>query len=99
TAVGNAAGGLDPALVLQGTISGFGANNTQSIDLAGVKIASANKSYNGNNAGGTLTVSDSTGDSVELNFAGTYKVGNFTLKDDGNGGTLVIDPRDAAAPA
>jgi hypothetical protein len=85
--------------VLLGTISGFGANTTQSIDLVGVDFASANKSYSGNNAGGTLTVSDSAGDSVELNFAGTYKAGNFTLKNDGNGGTLVTDPRDVTAPA
>jgi hypothetical protein len=53
TAVGNAAGGLDPGLVLQGTIFGFGANKTQSIDLVGVDFASANKSYSGNNAGGS----------------------------------------------
>lgn len=85
--------------MLQGTIFGFGANTTQSIDLVGVEIASVNKSYSGNNAGGTLTVSDSAGDSVELNFAGTYNAGNFTLKNDGIGGTLITDPRDATSPA
>jgi hypothetical protein len=99
TAVGNAAGGLDPGLVLQGTILGFGANKTQSIDLVGIDFATANKSYSGNNAGGTLTVSDGAGDSVQLNFAGTYKAANFTLKNDGLGGTLITDARDTTGPA
>jgi hypothetical protein len=99
TAVGNAGGGFDPGLVLLGTIFGFGANTTQSIDLVGIDFATANKSYSGNNAGGTLTVSDGNGDSVELNFAGTYKAGNFTLKNDGNGGTPITDPRETTAAA
>jgi hypothetical protein len=95
-ASGNAAQGLDPALVLSGTIFGFGANTSQRIDLVDINFASAREGYAGSNASGRLTVSDSSGDSVTLNSAGKYTSASFTLKDDGFGGTLITDPPPAA---
>jgi hypothetical protein len=97
-ASGNAAQGFDPALVLSGTIFGFGANTSQRIDLADVSFASASKGYSGSNASGTLTVSDGSGDSVALLLAGTYSSSSFMLQNDGFGGTLITDPPPAANP-
>ena len=48
-------------------------------------------SYVGNGASGTLTVA-SGAQSVSLNLLGQYVAGNFTLANDGAGGTLVGDP-------
>jgi hypothetical protein len=33
-----------------------------------------------------------------LNFQGIYVLANFKLADDGNGGTILYDPRTASAP-
>ena len=97
-ASGNAAQGFDPALVLSGTIFGFGANTSQRIDLVDIDFASASEGYAGSNASGRLTVSDSSGDSVTLNFAGKYTSASFALKNDGFGDTLITDPPAAANP-
>ena len=47
--------------------------------------------YRGNTQSGTLTVSDGL-HTAKLALLGQYVVGNFTLSDDGHGGTLVSDP-------
>jgi Tryptophan-rich Synechocystis species C-terminal domain len=62
------------------------------IDLANITSgAAATLGYTGNNAPGTLTVSDGTHtDSIAL--LGNYTLANFTASSDGNGGTSVIDP-------
>jgi hypothetical protein len=79
---------LDDAAQYTGTISGFGANTTQSIDLPNVQFASATESY----SGGTLTVKDTSGDIAHLKFSGSYKLADFTFANDGGGGTLITDP-------
>jgi len=67
-------------------------------DLVDIDFASASEGYAGSNASGRLTVSDSSGDSVTLNFAGKYTSASFALKNDGFGGTLITDPPAAANP-
>ena len=79
---------LDDAAQYTGTVSGFGKNITQSIDLSNVRFASASKTY----SGGTLTVKDTSGDVAKIKFSGTYTLASFTLSNDGNGGTLITDP-------
>ena len=78
-----------------GTISGFGANTTQSIDLADINFAAGAKivSYvaNSKNTGGTLTITAGT-NTIALQLVGTYKLANFAIKSDGSGGTLLTDP-------
>ena len=78
-----------------GQISGFGANTSQSIDLADIDFAAGAKivSYvaNSNNTGGVLTVSTGT-DTMQLQLTGTYQLANFDIASDGHGGTLLTDP-------
>jgi hypothetical protein len=78
---------LDDSADYTGQVSGFGANSTQSIDLADVAFASATKSY----AAGTLTVKDVAGDTAHIKLMGAYTLASFQLADDGNGGTLITD--------
>jgi large repetitive protein len=79
---------LDDAAQYTGTVSGFGKNITQSIDLSNVQFATSSKTY----SGGTLTVKDTSGDVAKIKFSGSYTLASFTLSDDGNGGTLINDP-------
>ena len=85
---------LDDAGQYSGTVSGFGTNTTQSIDLVGIQFASATKSYMpaSPNTSGTLTVKDTSGDIAHIKFSGSYTLAKFDLTDDGNGGTLITDP-------
>jgi hypothetical protein len=85
---------LDDSKQYKGTISGFGANTTQAIDLADIAFASVTKSYApaSPNTAGTLTIKDGLGDVAHIKFSGTYTLANFKLFDDGNGGTLIKDP-------
>ena len=79
-----------------GQISGFGANTTQSIDLADINFAGAKiVSYvaNSKNTGGVLTITSGT-NTVQLDLVGTYTLANFAIASDGNGGTLLTDPPD-----
>jgi hypothetical protein len=79
---------LDDAAQYIGTVSGFGKNITQSIDLPNVQFATASKAY----SGGTLTVKDTDGDVAKIKFSGSYMLASFNLNNDGNGGTLITDP-------
>jgi hypothetical protein len=85
---------LDDAVQYTGTVVGFGANTTQSIDLPNVQFATLSKSYleASPNTSGTLTVKDTAGDIAHIKLSGTYTLANFTFVDDGNGGTLITDP-------
>jgi hypothetical protein len=79
--------------VLKGAISGFGANAIQSIDLVGVSFATATKQFFSLGDGtADLIVQDGSGDEVDLTFAGNFTSASFTLKNDGSGGTLIVDP-------
>jgi len=79
---------LDDAAQYTGTVSGFGKNITQSIDLSNVQFATASKTY----SSGTLTVKDTAGDIAHIKLSGSYTLASFTLSNDGNGGTLINDP-------
>ena len=79
---------LDDSKQYTGTVSGFGANTTQSIDLTDIDFATATKSY----ANGTLTIKDGAGDTAHIKFSGTYTLASFNLQDDGQGGVLITDP-------
>ena len=85
---------LDDAVQYTGTVVGFGANTTQSIDLPNVQFATLSKSYleASPNTSGTLTVKDTAGDIAHIKFNGTYTLSKFTFANDGNGGTLITDP-------
>jgi hypothetical protein len=78
-----------------GQISGFGANTSQSIDLADIDFAAGAKivSYvaNRKKTGGVLTITAGT-NTVQLQLVGTYKLANFDIASDGDGGTLLTDP-------
>ena len=57
-----------------------------------VTFGSATESYVGTASGGTLTVSDAQHDTANISLVGDYVNSTFTLSNDGNGGTLVVDP-------
>jgi hypothetical protein len=82
---------LDQPSTFSGEIFGFTGNGTlagsDQIDLAGMNYNTVHDSY----ANGVLTVTDGT-NTVNLNFSGTYSLGNFKFADDGSGGTIVYDP-------
>ena len=71
-----------------GTISGFGTNTTQSIDLTDIQFATATESY----ANGTLTIKDGLGDVAHIKFSGTHTLASFNFQDDGQDGVLITDP-------
>ena len=74
-----------------GEIYGFTGNGTLSgsdqIDLKGVNYNGLEDSY----SNGVLTIS-SGGETVELDFNGSYALANFSFASDGSGGTIVYDP-------
>ncbi|HVV94212.1 MAG TPA: hypothetical protein VHD15_12410 [Hyphomicrobiales bacterium] len=69
---------LDDAAAFHGTISGFQVGDA----VAGV-LADATLSYAGTASGGVLTLSDSSGDTETLRFAGRYAASEFAV--DANG--------------
>ena len=77
-----------------GVISGFGANTSQSIDLADFNITGAQKvSF----SLGVLTLKNAAGQTVHLHFSGAHTLESFVLSDDGNfngtdDGTKIVDP-------
>ena len=75
------------------TLSGFTLGDY--VDLKGLGYTSGvtHLGYvaNGGNTGGTLTIT-SGAQAINLNLLGQYVAGNFTLANDGAGGTLVGDP-------
>ena len=75
------------------TLSGFTLGDY--IDLKGLGYTSGvtHLGYvaNSGNTGGTLTVT-SGAQAISLNLMGQYVAGNFTLANDGAGGTLLGDP-------
>jgi autotransporter passenger strand-loop-strand repeat protein len=96
---------LDHSSTFTGEVIGFtGDGNVSSsdiIDLRDIAFGSASESYSGTATGGTLTVSDTLGDTAQISLVGNYLSSTFTLSSDGKGGTLVIDPplSPAASPA
>ncbi|WP_298255872.1 hypothetical protein [Bradyrhizobium sp.] len=92
-----------------GTIAGFtGGGTTENSDLIDVtdinfaNVATSKTTYAENaNSTGTLTLYDVNGQAFDsINFSGNYQLANFTIQNDGNGGTLIVDPPvNSAAPA
>jgi hypothetical protein len=74
------------------TIAGFGGQDQ--IDLRDL-VFSANSTLgyaaNGNNTGGTLSVSDGI-HTANLALLGQYTAASFAAASDGHGGTLITDP-------
>jgi hypothetical protein len=79
---------LDDSKQYTGTVSGFGTNTTQSIDLTDINFATATETY----SSGTLTIKDTQGDVAHIKFSGTHTLASFNFQDDGQGGVLVTDP-------
>ena len=83
---------LDHSSTFTGDIFGFTGNGKLSgsdqIDLKDIKFGSIKDSF----ANGVLTVTDSSGDTANLNFNGSYTLANFKFASDGSGGTIVYDP-------
>ncbi|HET7885165.1 MAG TPA: hypothetical protein VFL62_02955, partial [Bradyrhizobium sp.] len=85
-----------------GSITGFAGDgtivNSDLIDVADVNfanVATDKTTYTENSAGtgGTLTLHDANGQVLDsINFTGNYQLANFTIEDDGTGGTLIVDP-------
>jgi autotransporter passenger strand-loop-strand repeat protein len=84
---------LEDSSALTGSISGWQANDR--IDLSDILFNDGTTSLayaqNGDNSGGTLTVSDGT-HSATLNLLGQYSAADFAIASDGHGGTSVFDP-------
>jgi autotransporter passenger strand-loop-strand repeat protein len=91
---------LEDSSALTGSISGWQANDR--IDLGDILFSDGTTSLayaqNGDNSGGTLTVSDGT-HSATLNLLGQYSAADFAIASDGHGGTSVFDPSAAAQQA
>jgi large repetitive protein len=83
-----------------GVISGFGANTTQSIDLADFNFTGAHAT---SFSLGVLTLKNTAGQVVHLHFSGTHTLVSFLLSDDGNfngsdDGTKIVDPPPPTKP-
>jgi hypothetical protein len=82
------------AFTATGTIVGFGANTTQSIDLADFNVTGAHAiSF----SLGVLTLKNTAGQVVHLHFSGAHTLASFHLSNDGNfngtdDGTKIVDP-------
>ena len=84
-----------------GTIAGFTGDGTTAnsdlIDVTDVNIADValNKTTytDHGNGTGTLTLYNASGQALDsVNFDGNYQLANFTIENDGDGGTLIVDP-------
>lgn len=85
---------LDDSKQYTGTISGFGANTTQSIDLADFNFTGAHAT---SFASGVLTLKNTAGQVVHLHISGTHTLASFQLSNDGNfngtdDSTKIVDP-------
>ncbi|SHN77109.1 autotransporter-associated beta strand repeat-containing protein [Bradyrhizobium erythrophlei] len=85
-----------------GSITGFTGDgtvaNSDLIDVTDINfanVATDKTTYTENAAGtgGTLTLHDANGQALDsINFTGNYQLANFTIENDGSGGTLIVDP-------
>ena len=83
---------FDLATKVTGKISGFASGDL--IGLTDINFgAGTSFAYKSNAAhdGGTLTVTDGVS-TAKLTFVGTYTQSNFSIANDGSGGTLISDP-------
>ena len=79
-----------------GTITGFGGNNTDFIDLADFAWDPGNTTAtftSTDNIHGVLAIlNTTTSQEVDLNLVGNYNSTTFTAATDGSGGTIIHDP-------
>ena len=87
---------LDDAVAFTGQVSGL--TGSDALDLADVSYGPNTKAtFSGNPSGGTLTVSNGT-ETARIALVGDYLKSGWTLSNDGNGGTVVVDPPGFAFP-
>ncbi|MDA9391120.1 hypothetical protein WN73_10555 [Bradyrhizobium sp. CCBAU 45394] len=89
---------IEHAADFTGVINGFAgdgtAANSDLLDLKDIGFSSltgVTYTENADHLGGVLTLSDGT-DTATIRFAGSYSIDSFHFANDGNGGTLVVDP-------
>ena len=85
---------LDFSQTFSGLIAGFAspAAVIEEIDLRDIAFTGATKAtFTQNGASGTLTVTDGT-HTANLTLLGLYSTANFSLSNDGHGGTFITDP-------
>jgi hypothetical protein len=81
---------LDNSVAFTGRISGLTADDA--LDLSDISYgANTRASFSGNSRGGTLTVTDGS-NTARIALLGNYLNSGWTLSNDGNGGTVVVDP-------
>jgi hypothetical protein len=92
---------LDDSKAFSGEVVGFTGDGTTAnsdlIDVTDVNIAdvaTGKTTYTDHGNGtGTLTLYNTTGEALDsINFTGNYQLANFTIENDGDGGTLIVDP-------
>jgi hypothetical protein len=82
-----------------GSISGFSKTGHTSLDLRDIGFVSATEAtFSGNKSGGVLTVTDGS-HTARITLVGSYVGSTFVASSDGQGGTIVVDPRKAPAVA
>jgi RTX calcium-binding nonapeptide repeat (4 copies) len=82
--------GIGSATTLSETITGLSAQDP--LDFTDINFATVQQpNFSGTTAGGTLTITDGT-DTAKINLIGNYLNSSWTLSNDGNGGTIVVDP-------
>ena len=89
-------GGLELAVAsgYTGSVSGFGENTKQDIDLIAVTSNSTvTRSYSGNATSGVLTVTSAGHSVASIDMVGDYVTANFTLGKDASGHVEVTDPK------
>jgi len=79
------------------TVSGL-TNSSQTVDLTDMAFNNVSLAYSGNTTSGTLTVTNGI-DTTNINLIGDYTLDNFTAASDGNGGTMISDPKNPPPPA
>ena len=89
---------LDHSSTFTGVLFDFTGNgnppSSDQIDLRDMNFEpGTTESFSGNASGGTLTVYDAQGNTANILLSGNYTNSTFTLSSDGQGGTVVIDPR------
>ena len=87
----NATATTVPNLIYEGVISGFSSPSDQ-IDLTGLSFSGNTSLTKTLVAGNTVIELTESGNVVDLTLAGNHLANNFVVKNDGSGGTLVIDP-------
>jgi hypothetical protein len=81
---------LDQPATFTGKVVGFGAQNV--IDLSGMAFGTQTTlgySPNGNNTGGTLTITEGA-QHASIALLGSYMASSFVLEGDNHGGTMVV---------